>query len=137
MPVDHFTLSVPQSKLEGVVSFLIASLSHMGFKEHWRPIPTVVGMGEEKAYIWIAGIPEDNGAGAVVENLAKQASHTAFTAQNGEQVRQFHAAALKAGGEDNGAPGLRHEYHSNYYAAFVRDPACGINIEVVCHGGDL
>lgn len=47
-------------------------------------------------------------------------------------VDAFHAAALKAGGKDNGAPGLRPHYHANYYGAFVIDPI-GNNIEVVCH----
>ena len=46
-------------------------------------------------------------------------------------VDAFHAAALLAGGTDNGAPGLR-AYHASYYAAFVID-AAGNNIEVVCH----
>ncbi len=44
---------------------------------------------------------------------------------------RFHAAALAAGGADNGAPGLRPHYHEHYYAAFVRDPD-GNNIEAVC-----
>jgi len=47
-------------------------------------------------------------------------------------VDAFHAAALKAGGKDNGAPGLRPHYHANYYGAFVLDPD-GHNIEAVCH----
>lgn len=47
-------------------------------------------------------------------------------------VDAFHKAALAAGAKDNGAPGLRTQYHANYYAAFVYDPA-GNNIEVVCH----
>lgn len=58
--------------------------------------------------------------------------HLAFTAENREQVEAFYRAALKAGGEDNGAPGLCPEYHANYYAAFVIGPD-GHNIEVVCH----
>lgn len=49
-----------------------------------------------------------------------------------EQVRRFHAEALKAGGIDNGKPGPRPHYHPGYYAAFVLDPACGVNFEVVC-----
>ncbi len=53
-----------------------------------------------------------------------------------EQVRQFHAAGLKVGGKDNGAPGIRAHYSPTYYAAFVRDPTCGINFEVVCYAGD-
>ena len=48
------------------------------------------------------------------------------------QVDAFHAAALAAGGRDNGAPGLRPWYHPDYYGAFVLDPD-GNNIEAVCH----
>jgi catechol 2,3-dioxygenase-like lactoylglutathione lyase family enzyme len=58
--------------------------------------------------------------------------HLAFTARDRQQVEAFHRAALKAGGKDNGAPGLRPNYHANYYAAFVIGPD-GHNIEVVCH----
>ena len=58
--------------------------------------------------------------------------HLAFTAENRQQVDAFHRAALEAGGKDNGAPGLRPQYHANYYAAFVIGPD-GHNIEVVCH----
>ena len=58
--------------------------------------------------------------------------HLAFIAENRRQVDAFHRAALDAGGEDNGAPGLRPHYHANYYAAFVIGPD-GHNIEVVCH----
>ena len=58
--------------------------------------------------------------------------HLAFTAENRRQVDDFHRAALHAGGRDNGAPGLRPQYHPNYYAAFVIDPD-GHNVEVVCH----
>jgi catechol 2,3-dioxygenase-like lactoylglutathione lyase family enzyme len=58
--------------------------------------------------------------------------HLAFTAENRRQVDAFHRAALAAGGKDNGAPGLRPQYHANYYAAFVIDPD-GHNIELVCH----
>ena len=58
--------------------------------------------------------------------------HLAFMAGNRQQVEAFHRAALAAGGKDNGAPGLRPQYHPNYYAAFVIGPD-GHNIEVVCH----
>ncbi|MFG6485573.1 VOC family protein [Roseateles sp. BYS78W] len=58
--------------------------------------------------------------------------HLAFVAQTREQVDAFHRAALAAGGADNGPPGLRPNYHANYYAAFVTDPD-GHNIEAVCH----
>jgi catechol 2,3-dioxygenase-like lactoylglutathione lyase family enzyme len=58
--------------------------------------------------------------------------HVAFTAGKRQQVDAFYHAALEAGGKDNGAPGLRPQYHANYYAAFVIGPD-GHNIEVVCH----
>ena len=58
--------------------------------------------------------------------------HLAFTAENRQQVDAFYRAALGAGGKDNGAPGLRPQYHAHYYAAFVIGPD-GHNIEVVCH----
>ena len=58
--------------------------------------------------------------------------HLAFTAENRQQVEAFYRAALEAGGEDNGAPGVRPHYHANYYGAFVIGPD-GHNIEVVCH----
>jgi len=58
--------------------------------------------------------------------------HLAFTAKNRDEVRAFYEAAIKAGGKDNGPPGLRPNYHPNYYGAFVIDPN-GHNIEAVCH----
>ena len=58
--------------------------------------------------------------------------HIAFIAETRDQVDAFHRAALAAGAKDNGAPGLRPQYHAHYYAAFVIDPD-GHNIEVVCH----
>src|ERR1700730_16222337 len=58
--------------------------------------------------------------------------HIAFVAENRAQVRAFYDAALKAGGRDNGAPGIRAHYHPNYYGAFVLDPD-GHNVEAVCH----
>ena len=58
--------------------------------------------------------------------------HIAFAAQSRAEVDAFHRAALDAGGKDNGAPGLRPHYHSNYYGAFILDPD-GNNIEAVCH----
>lgn len=58
--------------------------------------------------------------------------HIAFRAADRAAVDAFHAAALAAGGTDNGAPGVRPHYHPHYYGAFVRDPD-GHNIEAVCH----
>ena len=58
--------------------------------------------------------------------------HAAFVAQSRSDVDAFYRAALSAGGKDNGPPGPRLHYHSNYYGAFVLDPD-GNNIEAVCH----
>jgi catechol 2,3-dioxygenase-like lactoylglutathione lyase family enzyme len=58
--------------------------------------------------------------------------HVAFQAKDRETVDRFHAAALAAGGRDNGAPGER-EYHPGYYGAYVLDPD-GTNVEAVYHG---
>jgi catechol 2,3-dioxygenase-like lactoylglutathione lyase family enzyme len=58
--------------------------------------------------------------------------HVAFRVSSRAAVDAFYQAAIAAGGKDNGAPGLRPQYHANYYGAFVLDPD-GHNIEAVCH----
>ena len=58
--------------------------------------------------------------------------HIAFIAESREKVNQFYEAAIAAGAKDNGKPGIRAIYHSDYYSAFVIDPD-GHNIEAVCH----
>lgn len=59
--------------------------------------------------------------------------HLAFQAKDRAVVDAFHRAGLDAGGTDNGAPGIRAQYHPGYYGAFLIDPA-GNNIEAVYHG---
>jgi predicted lactoylglutathione lyase len=61
----------------------------------------------------------------------RKTGHIALSAENRAQVDAFHAAAMDAGGTDNGAPGLRW-YHPDYYGGYVLDPD-GNNIEAVCH----
>ena len=61
-------------------------------------------------------------------------THVAFRVGDRATVDAFHAAALSAGGTDNGAPGVRAEYHEHYYGAYVLDPD-GNNVEAVCHTG--
>lgn len=58
--------------------------------------------------------------------------HIAFAAETRAQVDAFYAAAMAAGGRDNGGPGVRAHYHPNYYGAFVLDPD-GNNVEAVSH----
>jgi catechol 2,3-dioxygenase-like lactoylglutathione lyase family enzyme len=59
-------------------------------------------------------------------------AHLCFRAPDRAAARAFHAAALAAGGRDDGTPGLRPKYHEHYYGAFVLDPD-GHRIEAVCH----
>ena len=58
--------------------------------------------------------------------------HIGFASTDRAAVDAFHREALAAGGRDNGAPGLRPQYHGAYYGAFVLDPD-GNNVEAVCH----
>jgi catechol 2,3-dioxygenase-like lactoylglutathione lyase family enzyme len=58
--------------------------------------------------------------------------HFAFVAARRSGVEEFYRAAVAAGGTDNGSPGPRPQYHSNYFGAFVLDPD-GNNVEAVCH----
>jgi len=83
---------------------------------------TAHGFGSNgKPYFWF-GDNERVGEG----------NHVAFAVATRAEVDAFYAAALAAGGRDNGAPGLRPHYHQTYYGAFVLDPD-GHNIEAVCH----
>lgn len=79
------------------------------------------GWGREKPVLWL-----HEGERQTPHN------HVAFAARSRAEVDAFYAAAIAAGGVDNGAPGLRPHYHENYYGAFVLDPD-GHNIEAVCH----
>src|SRR5690606_16655580 len=82
----------------------------------------VCGLGREgKPAFWLQG-----------GGTTTPPTHVAFAARNRAEVDAFYRAALEAGATDNGAPGLRPQYHPNYYGAFVRDPE-GHNIEAVCH----
>ena len=81
----------------------------------------VAGLGVDSPFFWV-------GDGGAVEGRI----HIAFLAATRAEVDAFHAAALAAGGKDNGAPGFRTNYHPTYYAAYIFDPD-GHNIEAVCH----
>ena len=59
-------------------------------------------------------------------------AHVSFVARSRAEVDAFYEAAIAAGGKDNGKPGIRKEYHPNYYGAFVLDPD-GHNVEAVIH----
>jgi catechol 2,3-dioxygenase-like lactoylglutathione lyase family enzyme len=68
----------------------------------------------------------------VVDRTPTEGVHIAFSAKGRDDVDAFHVAAVAAGGSDNGAPGMRPQYHPHYYGGFVLDPD-GNNAEAVCH----
>lgn len=116
---DHVTLRV--KNLGKAKKFYTDSLGALGFKVLYDSEGSI-GLGDGKApTVWIA---EDKPVTA--------AMHLAFTSPDRKKVDAFHAAAVAAGGRDNGKPGPRPDYGPNYYAAFAYDPD-GNNIEVVCH----
>ena len=117
--VDHVDLKV--LNLEGSRRFYETALASLGFG--------VVYSAENRVSFGVEGADDF----AIVESGTPSTGvHVAFAAPNRAAVDAFHSAALKAGGRDNGAPGLRPEYHAGYYGAFVIDP-CGNNVEAVHH----
>lgn len=88
--------------------------------------------GEGEDYFWIDELFVSSKDSAAALGVVTGRTHLAFQAKDREAVEKFYAAALAAGGKDNGKPGER-PYHPGYYAAFVLDPD-GNNIEAVYHG---
>lgn len=118
--LDH--LGLRAADLSASKAFYLAALAPLGytavmdFGEH-------VGLGAGgKPDFWLSGGGSAGGAPL----------HIAFAAADRAAVDAFYAAALAAGGRDNGAPGPRPQYHAHYYGAFVLDPD-GHNVEAVCH----
>lgn len=124
--IDHLGISV--SDYEKSRAFYDAALAPLGAtmmmvvpKEHTGGA-NVAGYGREKPDFWLSDVHRE----------PTHKAHVAFAARNRMEVDAFYAAAIAAGGKDNGAPGPRLEYHANYYGAFVFDPD-GNNVEAVCH----
>jgi catechol 2,3-dioxygenase-like lactoylglutathione lyase family enzyme len=103
------------------------------FVKALEPLGVAVVAEGEPAYGVELASPKSSASLCLFRSEGKPAPlHLAFVAENRQQVDAFHRAALEAGGEDNGAPGLRPQYSANYYAAFVIGPD-GHNVEAVCH----
>ncbi|ACI99593.1 VOC family protein [Rhodospirillum centenum] len=123
--LDH--VSIPVADLGRAIRFYDPVLGALGYRRQMES-PQGVGYGQAgKPWFWI-GRPSD--FGGCIGPLT--GFHLAFAAPDRAAVDAFHAAALAAGGRDNGGPGLRLHYHPSYYAAFVFDPD-GHRIEAVCH----
>lgn len=124
--IDHISIGV--SDIERAAAFYDAVLDALGYVRLFAN-PRGVGYGtpgaKDEAFAILAAGGEARSPGA--------GCHVAFAAPDREAVARFHAAALRAGGTDEGEPGLRPHYGAGYYAAFVRD-LDGYRLEAVFHG---
>jgi catechol 2,3-dioxygenase-like lactoylglutathione lyase family enzyme len=119
--LDHVGFEV--SDYDRSRAFYEDALRPLGLEVLMEPVAGACGFGlpsDQKPFFWIAAR----------ERPAVSGAHVAFGAPSAEAVDAFHAAALAAGGRDNGAPGKRDIYHPNYYGAYVLDPD-GNNMEAV------
>ena len=125
--LDHIGFAV--GNLKASRSFYEKALKPLGMKvlsevtqEMTGTDDSHLGFGVDRPFFWF-GTGKNRATGV----------HVAFLAKSRKIVDEFYAAAIAAGGKDNGKPGVRLHYHENYYGAFVLDPD-GNNIEAVCHG---
>ena len=88
--------------------------------------------GEGDDFFWVDELFVSTADSEAAAGRLTGRHHLAFQARDRAMVEAWHKAGLKAGGEDNGAPGER-PYHPGYYAAFLLDPD-GNNVEAVYHG---
>jgi len=117
--LDHVSAAVRD--IRRARAFYGAALGAIGMKIN-MDVSSAFGMGSGNQKIfWLTRHAKAAGG-----------AHYAFRVDHRAEVDAFHAAALEAGGKDNGKPGPRPDYGPNYYAAFVKD-AEGNNIEVVCY----
>jgi catechol 2,3-dioxygenase-like lactoylglutathione lyase family enzyme len=117
--LDHLILGV--SDYERSKAFYSAALAPLGYEVVVEVEGLSCGFGSAGKPGFFVGARERSGP-----------VHVAFSSPDRAGVDAFHAAAIAAGGADNGKPGLRELYHPDYYGAFVFDPD-GNNIEAVCH----
>ncbi len=121
--IDHVGWQV--SDYERSIKFYTAALKPLGWKKlrefKWDGGSTAGYGTGGKPFLWISS------GGRTAPHV-----HFAFGSDTRDAVDAFYKAAIRAGGRDNGKPGVRPEYHEHYYAAFVLDPD-GHNIEAVTH----
>jgi catechol 2,3-dioxygenase-like lactoylglutathione lyase family enzyme len=129
--IDH--IGMPVGDIARATEFYLKALAPLGIgimmevSAEDTGAGAAVGFGAQgKPFFWIGEASTPSGSHV----------HVAFAAKTRAEVDAFYAAAIAAGGKDNGPPGLRPHYHANYYGAFVLD-ADGNNIEAVCHAPAL
>jgi catechol 2,3-dioxygenase-like lactoylglutathione lyase family enzyme len=116
--IDH--VSVRVQDFSRAVEFYRAALAPLGY-DVLMQFPGAAGLGTPgKPDVWLMQTDRE-----------LNPTHLALSSERA-LVDAFHAAALAAGGTENGSPGVRADYHPHYYAAYILDPE-GNNIEVVCH----
>ena len=120
--LDHVSIGVKDVRKAKL--FYDAALAPLGINAKYAEGGSV-GYGDQTIFFWV------NAADRPVADDTASGLHFCFAAPSRESVDRFHAAALKAGGRDNGPPGLRADYGPDYYAAFVVDPD-GYRIEAYC-----
>ena len=120
--IDHISIGVRSS--EDSKSFYDAALAPLGYT-CLSAGEGSLGYGADEPSLWIQTakrpIPADPESGL----------HICFVAPSRSAVDRFHKEGLKAGGVDNGVPGIRTDYGPHYYAAFVVDPD-GYRLETYC-----
>ena len=117
--IDHVGLRV--SNVARSKTFYTAALAPLGYRLQMDYGDDAAGFGSERPDFWIG-----KASGSATS------AHVCFGARTRAEVDAFYQAAIAAGAKDNGKPGLRPDYHPNYYGAFVLD-ADGNNVEAVCH----
>ncbi|MER8432188.1 VOC family protein [Mesorhizobium caraganae] len=120
--LDHVSIGVRDTAVSK--PFYDAALKPLGYS-CLSQSPGSLGYGAQAAAFWV------NDAARPVPADEKTGLHFCFAAPTRSSVDAFHAGALRAGGNSNGAPGLRADYGENYYAAFVIDPD-GYRLEAYC-----
>ena len=119
-------VSVGVADVERAGRFYDAVLGALGCKRYWQIMPFAIAYGEDGYDFWVQ-LPSNREPASVGNG-----QHIAFNAGTKDAVHKFYDAALANGGTDDGPPGPRPEYGSDYYGAFVRDPD-GNKIEATLH----
>jgi catechol 2,3-dioxygenase-like lactoylglutathione lyase family enzyme len=119
---DHVSIGV--ADITRSKKFYDAALKPLGYSR-LSDGETSLGYGDKAVALWLGASAKP------VKPDTESGLHFCFVAQDRAAVDAFHAGALKAGGTDNGKPGLRADYGPKYYAAFAIDPD-GYRLEAHC-----